>query len=83
MWETCILMSEKLAGDFAPARLILRHVELDSDEKRDHAVPRRRLSGVVPTGHPRGGIGRALGRTRLHGDSSVGLWDLGEHAAPT
>src|SRR5437773_11181875 len=38
---------------------------------------------MVSAGGPCGRTGRAFGRARLHGDPAVGLWSLGEHAAPT
>src|SRR5213596_210936 len=74
---------KKLAGDFSLSRLILRHVEPENDKDRDHTAAGRRFSGMVSSGHPRGGTGRAIGRARLHGDSPVGLRDLGKYAAST
>ena len=47
----------------------------------DHATPGRRFSGMVSAGNSRGRTGRAVGRPWLHGDSPLGLWHLGKHAA--
>src|SRR6266511_5307768 len=74
---------EKPAGDFSPARLIIRHVEPENDKDRNHTPAGRRFSGMVSAGHPGGGTGGAIGCARMHGHSSVGLRNLGKHAAST
>src|SRR5213594_3852011 len=75
--------AEMLAGQLGFARLILRHVEPENDTNRNYTAAGRRFSGMVSAGHSRGGIGRAVRRAWLHGDSPVGVRDLGKHAAST
>src|SRR5881296_3364955 len=76
-------IAEMLAGQLAFARLILRHVEPENDTNRNYTAAGRRFSGMVSAGHSRGGIGRAVRRAWLHGDSPVGVRNLGKHAAST
>src|SRR6476646_9445151 len=74
---------ELLTGHFALTSLIpVRHVDC-STENRHFAAPGGRFSGMVSTGHPRSRIGRTLGRTRVHGNSPLGLWVVGKYAAPS